>query len=112
MNEKLTMLKEMAESITESINNAENVVRQEDLLKDIVSKAIESEDNQFTEDEIKQMTDFINDMNVQQENINSQIKTLKHRQNMIEFTIKEVEADRDKLTLMNSIFEIFGIFEK
>lgn len=112
MNEKLTMLKEMAESITESINNAENVVRQEDLLKDIVSKAIESEDNQFTEDEIKQMTDFINDMNAQQENINSQIKTLKHRQNMIEFTIKEVEADRDKLTLMNSIFEIFGIFEK
>lgn len=102
----------MAESITESINNAENVVRQEDLLKDIVSKAIESEDNQFTEDEIKQMTDFINDMNAQQENINSQIKTLKHRQNMIEFTIKEVEADRDKLTLMNSIFEIFGIFEK
>ena len=82
------------------------------MLKDIVSKAIESEDNQFTEDEIKQMTDFINDMNVQQENINSQIKTLKHRQNMIEFTIKEVEADRDKLTLMNSIFEIFGIFEK
>ena len=112
MNEKLTMLKEMSESITESINNAENVVRQEDLLKDIVSKAIESEDNQFTEDEIKQMTDFINDMNAQQENINSQIKTLKHRQNMIEFTIKEVEADRDKLTLMNSIFEIFGIFEK
>lgn len=112
MNEKLTMLKEMAESITESINNAENVVRQEDLLKDIVSKAIESEDNQFTEDEIKQMTDFINDMNAQQENINSQIKTLRHRQNMIEFTIKEVEADRDKLTLMNSIFEIFGIFEK
>ena len=112
MNEKLTMLKEMAESITESINNAENVVRQEDLLKDIVSKAIESEDNQFTEDEIKQMTDFINDMNAQQENINSQIKTLRHRQNMIEFTIKEVEADRDKLTLMTSIFEIFGIFEK
>lgn len=112
MNEKLTMLKEMAESITESINNAENVVRQEDLLKDIVSKAIESEDNQFTEDEIKQMTDFINDMNAQQENINSQIKKLRHRQNMIEFTIKEVEDDKDKMTLMNSIFEIFGIFEK
>lgn len=111
MNEKLTMLKEMAESITESINNAENVVKQQDILILIVTNAIESENN-FTEDEVNSMKDFINEMNAQQENINSQIKKLRHRQNMIEFTIKEVEADNDKMTLMNSIFEIFGIFEK
>lgn len=111
MNEKLTMLKEMSESISESINNAENVVKQQDILILIVTDAIESENN-FTEDEINSMKDFINEMNAQQENINSQIKKLRHRQNMIEFTIKEVEADNDKMTLMNSIFEIFGIFEK
>lgn len=110
-NEKLTMLKEMSESITESINNAENVVKQQDILILIVTNAIESENN-FTEDEVNSMKDFINEMNAQQENINSQIKTLKYRQNMIEFTIKEVEADKDNMTLMNSIFEIFGIFEK
>ena len=110
-NEKLTMLKEMNESISESIDNAEKVVKQQDILILIVTNAIESE-NKFSEDEINNMKDFVNEMNAQQENINSQIKTLKHRQNMIEFTIKEVEADRDKLTLMNSIFEIFGIFEK
>lgn len=111
MNEKLTMLKEMAESITESINNAENVVKQQDILILIVTNAIESENN-FTEDEVNSMKDFVAEMNTQQENINGQIKKLRHRQNMIEFTIKEVEADKDKMILMNSIFEIFGIFEK
>ena len=110
-NEKLTMLKEMNESISESIDNAEKVVKQQDILILIVTNAIESE-NKFTEDEINNMKDFVNEMNAQQENINSQIKKLRHRQNMIEFTIKEVEADKNKMTLMNSIFEIFGIFEK
>lgn len=110
-NEKLTMLKEMNESISESIDNAEKVVKQQDILILIVTNAIESE-NKFSEDEINNMKDFVNEMNAQQENINSQIKKLRHRQNMIEFTIKEVEADKDKMTLMNSIFEIFGIFEK
>lgn len=110
-NEKLTMLKEMNESISESIDNAEKVVKQQDILILIVTNAIESE-NKFSEDEINNMKDFVNEMNAQQENINSQIKKLRHRQNMIEFTIKEVEADKNKMTLMNSIFEIFGIFEK
>lgn len=110
-NEKLTMLKEMNESISESIENAEKVIKQQDIFILIITNAIENENN-FSEDEIKSMKDFINEMNAQQENINSQIKKLRHRQNMIEFTIKEVEADKDKMTLMNSIFEIFGIFEK
>lgn len=110
-NEKLTMLKEMNESISESIDNAEKVVKQQDIFILIVTNAIESE-NKFSEDEINSMKDFVNEMNAQQENINCQIKKLRYRQNMIEFTIKEVEADKDNMTLMNSIFEIFGIFEK
>lgn len=97
---KVYRLEEMIEAIDQSVANAEQVMKQQSELIEIVKDSNKSGFDEFIKDE----TESVN-------NLSKQIEILKYRKTLLEYIVEKSRQSKEIEDVANAMISAFGLFE-
>lgn len=100
--EYISMMKETLDSMSESIENVESVIKQQWKLIDVVSK--NDENNEFES--------FIKDLRENAKSLQNQQSELMRKHMHLHFAIETIEKDDNSKRAVINIMKAFGMFEQ